>query len=57
MQWPIETGQKDKQLPTKLYTLRNTMGVTSEAGSSYLFGAPDFNLMFLVSSHCSISKK
>jgi hypothetical protein len=25
------------------------MGVTSEAGSSYLFGAPDFNLMFLVS--------
>jgi hypothetical protein len=40
-----------------LAILRNTTGVTSEAGSSYLFGAPDFNLMFLVSSHCSISKK
>lgn len=40
-----------------LAILRNTMGVTSEAGSSYLFGAPDFNLMFLVSSHCSIATK
>jgi hypothetical protein len=25
-----------------LAILRNTMGVTSEAGSSYLFGAPDY---------------
>jgi hypothetical protein len=32
-----------------LAILRNTMAVISEAGSSYLFGAPDFNLMFLVS--------
>ena len=40
-----------------LAILRNTMAVISEAGSSYLFGAPDFNLMFLVSSHCSIAKK
>jgi hypothetical protein len=37
-----------------LAILHNTMGVTNEAGSSYLFGAPDFNLMVLVSSHCSI---
>jgi hypothetical protein len=40
-----------------LAILRNTMAVISEAGSSYLFGAPDFNLMCLVSSHCSIAKK
>ena len=39
-----------------LAILRNTMGVLSGAGSSYLFGTPDFNLIFLVSSHCSISQ-
>jgi hypothetical protein len=36
-----------------LAILRNTMAVSSGAGSSCLCGTPDFNLIFLVSSHCS----